>query len=79
MSSDNETQSQSILFYISIFYDSEKFVLIYLLSSDSSIDFPLKSTKALFLKVHFKDCKDDCFHQSALIYISVLTEGHTAL
>lgn len=38
-----------------------------------------KSTKALFLKVHFKDCKDDCFLQSAIMYISVLTEGHTAL
>lgn len=79
MSSDNETQSQSIPFYISIFYDSEKFVLIYLLSSDSSITSLFKSTKALFLKVHFKDCKADCFHQSAVMYISVLTEGHTAL
>lgn len=62
MSPDNETQSQSIPFYISIFYDSEKFVLIYLLSSDSSINFPFQINKSIVLKVHFKDCKDDCFH-----------------
>lgn len=35
--------------------------------------------KHCFWKCIFKDCKDDCFHQSVIMYISVLTEGQTAL
>lgn len=53
MSSDNETQSQSIPFYISIFYDSEKFVLIYVLSSDSSITSLFKSKKSIVFESAF--------------------------
>lgn len=54
MSSDNETQSQSIPFYISIIYDSEKFVLIYLLSSDSSNHFPFQINKSIVFESAFQ-------------------------
>ena len=54
MSSDNETQSQRIPFYASIFYDSEKFVLIYLLSSDSSINFPFQINKSIVFQSAFQ-------------------------
>lgn len=76
MSPDNETQPQCFPFYISICYDNEKFVLIYLLSSDSSINIPFQIIKSIVFKVHFKDCKADCF-QPVIMYISVLTESHT--
>lgn len=46
--------SQSIPFYISIIYDSEKFVLIYLLSSDSSINFPFQINKSIVFESAFQ-------------------------
>lgn len=71
MSSDNETQSQSIPFYISIFYDSEKFVLIYLLSSDSSINFPFQINKSIVFESAFQGLQRRLFSVSHNVHFSI--------